>query len=74
MTLTHQTTGRSEITATRFSVVKRNVLASAYKNGQVVIWDTSQIFIKPKDEVSIAAKKFVFAAHDNKPCTGISFS
>lgn len=41
VTLTHQTTGRSEITAVRFSVVKRNVLASAYKNGQVVIWDTS---------------------------------
>ena len=58
----------------RFSVVKRNVLASAYRNGQVVIWDTSQVFTKPKDEVSIAAKKFVFGAHENKPCTGIAFS
>ena len=35
-----------ELTQVRFSVVKRHVLASAYKNGQVVIWDTQGIFNK----------------------------
>ena len=48
VTLTHQTQGRSELTQVKFSVVKRNVLASAYKNGQIVIWDTNGIFTKPQ--------------------------
>ena len=66
--------GRSEVTQVRFSVVKRNVLASSYKNGQVVIWDTSGIFTKSQTGISSASKKFVFAAHEGKICTGIAFS
>lgn len=59
----------------RFSVVKRHILASAYKNGQVVIWDAQGVFAKAQTAgLSQTCKKFVFAAHDGKPCTGIAFS
>ena len=46
VTLTHQTHGRSEVACVRFSVVKRNILAAGYKNGQIVIWDTTNVFLK----------------------------
>lgn len=66
---------RAEVTLVRFSVVKRHILASAYKNGQVVIWDVQGIFTKAQTTgLSQACKKFVFAAHDGRPCTGIAFS
>ena len=66
---------KSEVTQVRFSVVKRHILASAYKNGQVVIWDVQGIFTKAQTTgLSQACKKFVFAAHDGRPCTGIAFS
>jgi hypothetical protein len=35
-----------EVTSVKFSVVKRHIMASAYKNGQVIIWDTQGIFTK----------------------------
>jgi WD40 repeat protein len=66
---------KAEVTQVRFSVVKRHILASAYKNGQVVIWDVQGIFTKAQTTgLSQACKKFVFAAHDGRPCTGIAFS
>ena len=65
---------KCEVTQVRFSVVKRHVLASAYRNGQIVIWDTQGIFTKNPSELSTAAKKFVFAGHTGKPCSGIAFS
>lgn len=66
---------KSEVTQAKFSVVKRHILASAYKNGQVVIWDTSNIFTKGYNNgLSQTCKKFVFSSHDGKSCTGIAFS
>ena len=55
-------------------MVKRNVLASAYQNGQIIIWDTTGIFTKSAREVLDGCKKFVFSGHNGKPCTGIAFS
>ena len=64
-----------EVTQVRFSFVKRHVLASAYANGQIVIWDTTSVFAKPYTaSLSATAKKFVFPGHDSRSCTGISFS
>ena len=40
---------KSEVTMVRFSVVKRHVLASSYKNGHVVIWDTQSIFTRAQN-------------------------
>ena len=42
-----QTMGeKCECTQAKFSVVKRHVMASAYKNGHIVVWDTCNIFTK----------------------------
>jgi WD40 repeat protein len=50
-------------------------MASAYKNGHIVIWDTTNIFNKGyTNGLSQACKKFVFSSHDGRACTGISFS
>lgn len=65
----------SEVTQAKFSVVKRHIMASAYKNGQIVIWDTSNIFTKGyQNGLNQTCKKFVFSSHDGKICTGIAFS
>lgn len=42
-----------EVMQVKFSVVKRHMLASAYKNGQVVIWDTSEIFKQGPNPASL---------------------
>ena len=65
---------KCEVTQVKFSVVKRYVLASAYQNGQVVIWDTSGVFGRSPSEINSASKKFVFSSHSGKSCTGIAFS
>lgn len=65
---------KCEVTQIKFSVVKRFVLASAYANGQIVIWDTQNIFTTPAQDRSQSGKKFVFSSHAGKPCSGIAFS
>lgn len=70
---------KSEVTMVRFSIVKRHVLASSYKNGHVVIWDTQSIFTRAQNpanaiNMSQTCKKFVFSAHDGKSCSSIAFS
>ena len=62
------------ITQVKFSVVKRHILASAYKNGQIVIWDTNGIFTKNPVGLAAGCKKFVFNSHQGQACTGIAFS
>ena len=37
---------RCAVTQAKFSIVKRHILASAYQNGHIVIWDTTDIFKK----------------------------
>ena len=66
---------RCEVTQVRFSFVKRHILASAYANGQIVVWDSSNVFSRPYTaETSLQAKKFTFAGHSGMPCTSICFS
>jgi WD40 repeat protein len=50
------------------------VLASAYSNGHIVIWDVHGIFQKTQAEATQAARKYSFDAHSGKPCSGIAFS
>ena len=71
----HSEGDQCEVTQARFSIVKRHVLASAYTNGQIAIWDTTAVFSKPYTAgLSSACKKFVFSAHGGQSCTGICFS
>jgi hypothetical protein len=65
---------KCEVTMVRFSVVKRYIMASAYQNGQIVIWDLQGAFFLKPIEVSGACRKFVFNAQSGKPCTGIAFT
>ena len=69
---------------TRFSFTKRHILASAYQNGIICIWDLQHIVAKHKnagaDEGTAKDSqptqnplRFKFSAHTNQ-CTGIAFS
>ena len=65
---------KCEVTTVKFSVVKRYIIASAYQNGQIVIWDASGAFQKNPMEINQSCKRCVFNAHSGKACTSIAFS
>ncbi len=55
---------KSALTVCRFSMTKRNVMATAYESGVVVIWDLSNLD-KPM--------RHKYFAHSQE-CTGLAFS